>query len=124
MAGPVKVLVAADLVAVPEQVELPEGLLRGHPEIGEEGIEALAKGLNKFEGTLLFVSHNRWFVNRLATRIVEISTDGVFDFQGTYDEYVTHKRADHLDVAAVLSTEAEARRKTKREKKRRKSKGS
>jgi len=103
----------------------PNVLLLDEPtnHLDIEGIEALAKGLNKFEGTLLFVSHNRWFVNRLATRVVEISTDGVFDFQGTYDEYVTHKRADHLDVAAVLSTEAEARRKTKREKKRRKSKG-
>ena len=85
-----------------------------------EGIEALAEGLNAFEGTLIFVSHNRWFVNRLATRIVEISAEGVFDFNGTYDEYVAHKRADHLDAASVLLNEAEARRKTKREKKRRK----
>jgi ATPase subunit of ABC transporter with duplicated ATPase domains len=103
----------------------PNVLLLDEPtnHLDIEGIEALAKGLNKYEGTLLFVSHNRWFVNQLATRVVEISTDGVFDFQGTYDEYITHKRADHLDVAAVLSNEAEARRKTKRDKKRRKSKG-
>ncbi|NCG19533.1 MAG: ATP-binding cassette domain-containing protein [Rhodobacterales bacterium] len=85
-----------------------------------EGIEALSSGLKKFEGTLLFVSHNRWFVNELATRVVEISPEGVFDFHGTYGEYAAYKRADHLDVAAVLATDAEKRRKTKREKKKNK----
>ena len=53
-----------------------------------EGIEALSKGLLSFEGTLIFVSHNRWFVEKLATRVIELSADGVFDCNGTYAEYV------------------------------------
>jgi ATPase subunit of ABC transporter with duplicated ATPase domains len=85
-----------------------------------EGIESLAKGLTAFEGTLIFVSHNRWFVEQLATRIIEISHDGVFDCHGSYQDYVALKRADHLDSAAVLAAEAEARRKSKRAKKRQK----
>jgi len=85
-----------------------------------EGIEALTKGLLAFEGTLIFVSHNRWFVEQLATRVVELSADGVFDCNGTYAEYVALKRADHLDSGEVLAVEAESRRKSKREKKRRK----
>jgi len=84
-----------------------------------EGISALASGLKAFEGTLLFVSHNRWFVEQLATRVLEISHEGVFDFRGTYNEYVTHKNADHLDSEAVLAAEAETRRKSKRAKKNR-----
>lgn len=78
-----------------------------------EGIEALANGLKAFEGTLLFVSHNRWFVRQLATRVLELSEEGVLDFKGTYDEYVRHKNADHLDAEAVLEMEAQKRRKGK-----------
>ena len=40
-----------------------------------ESIEALVEGLQEYEGTLIFVSHDRWFVSRLANRVVEISAD-------------------------------------------------
>jgi len=82
-----------------------------------EGIESLAKGLKAFDGTLIFVSHNRWFVEQLATRVVELSPDGLFDCRGNYQDYVAQKRADHLDAEAVLAAEAEARRQSKRNKK-------
>ena len=84
-----------------------------------EGIESLAKGLTTFEGTLLFVSHNRWFVRKLATRILELSEDGVFDFKGTYDEYVRYRQTDHLDAEAVLAMEAEERKKSRKKGKKR-----
>jgi ATPase subunit of ABC transporter with duplicated ATPase domains len=50
-----------------------------------EAIEALNQALDKFDGTLIFVSHDREFVSSLATRIVEIKDKEVIDFQGTYD---------------------------------------
>jgi len=54
-----------------------------------ESIEALNAGLDKFEGTLFFVSHDREFVSSLATRIIELKGDGkVVDYRGTYDEYL------------------------------------
>ncbi len=54
-----------------------------------ETIESLQIGLEKYPGTLLFVSHDREFVNGLATRILEIKPGGtVEDFHGTYDEYL------------------------------------
>ena len=56
-----------------------------------EAIEALNDALKKFEGTLIFVSHDREFVSSLATRIIEIKDQKVIDFQGTYDEYLAHK---------------------------------
>ena len=67
-----------------------------------EAIEALVTALNEFDGTLIFVSHDRWFVSRLANRIVEISPKGLNDFRGTYDEYLERCGDDHLDADAVL----------------------
>ncbi len=67
-----------------------------------EAIEALVTALNEFDGTLIFVSHDRWFVSRLANRIVEISPKGLNDFRGTYDEYLERCGDDHLDAYAVL----------------------
>ena len=67
-----------------------------------EAIEALVTALHEFDGTLLFVSHDRWFVSRLANRIVEITPKGLRDFHGTYDEYLERCGDDHLDADAVL----------------------
>ncbi|WP_420555348.1 ABC-F family ATPase [Neptuniibacter marinus] len=54
-----------------------------------ESIEALNNGLANYDGTIIFVSHDREFVSSLATRIIEIKDHKVIDFQGTYDEYLT-----------------------------------
>jgi ATPase subunit of ABC transporter with duplicated ATPase domains len=54
-----------------------------------ETIESLQIGLEKFPGTLLFVSHDREFVSGLATRIIELKPGGTTtEFRGTYDEYL------------------------------------
>mgnify|MGYP000862898100 FL=1 len=53
-----------------------------------EAIEALNLALEHYDGTLIFVSHDREFVSSLATRVVEIKDKKLFDFQGTYDEYL------------------------------------
>ena len=54
-----------------------------------ETIESLQIGLEKFPGTLIFVSHDREFVNGLASRIIEVKAGGkIEDFKGTYDEYL------------------------------------
>jgi ATPase subunit of ABC transporter with duplicated ATPase domains len=75
-----------------------------------ESIEALVEALQSYEGTLLFVSHDRWFVERLATRVVELRRCGMSDYAGTYAEYLSHQGADHLDREAVnLRARAEAK---------------
>ena len=54
-----------------------------------ESIESLNTALEKFSGTLVFVSHDREFVTSLATRIIEIRQDGtLIDYRGSYDEYL------------------------------------
>ncbi|KAB2639986.1 MAG: ABC-F family ATPase [Verrucomicrobia bacterium] len=54
-----------------------------------ESIESLNTGLEKFAGTLVFVSHDREFVSSLATRIIEIRQDRtIVDYRGTYEEYL------------------------------------
>jgi len=54
-----------------------------------ETIESLQIGLEKYAGTLIFVSHDREFVAGLATRMIELRPDGsVSDFTGSYDEYL------------------------------------
>ncbi len=57
-----------------------------------ESIEALNLALEHFEGTLIFVSHDREFVSSLATRIVEISDRQLIDFQGSYEEYLSSQQ--------------------------------
>ena len=55
-----------------------------------ESIESLNTGLDKFNGTLIFISHDREFVSSLATRIIELKLDGqIIDYRGTYEEYLS-----------------------------------
>ena len=53
-----------------------------------ESIESLNMAMEQFEGTILFVSHDREFVSSLATRIIELKAGGYTDFAGGYDEYL------------------------------------
>ncbi|MBC8144612.1 MAG: ATP-binding cassette domain-containing protein, partial [bacterium] len=53
-----------------------------------EAVSALASSLEKFEGTVIFVSHDRDLVSQVATRIIAITDDGIVDYLGTYDEYL------------------------------------
>ena len=53
-----------------------------------ESIEALNLALENYPGTLIFISHDRDFVSSLATRIIEMTPDGIIDYTGTYDEYL------------------------------------
>jgi ATPase subunit of ABC transporter with duplicated ATPase domains len=69
----------------------PNVLLLDEPtnHMDMETIESLQIGLEKYPGTLIFVSHDREFVGSLATRIIELRPDGsIADFRGTYDEYL------------------------------------
>ncbi|WP_411991511.1 ABC-F family ATPase [Agarivorans sp. DSG3-1] len=53
-----------------------------------ESIESLNLALENYPGTLIFVSHDREFVSSLATRVIEMTPEGIVDFHGTYEEYL------------------------------------
>jgi ATPase subunit of ABC transporter with duplicated ATPase domains len=95
---------AARLIFARLGIEKPNVLVLDEPtnHLDLEAIDALVEGLEKFDGTLVFVSHDRWFVQRLANRILEITPQGIRDFRGTYEEYLERLGDDHLDAGAVL----------------------
>jgi len=61
-----------------------------------ESITALNNGLSKFEGTILFVSQDHQFIQTIANRIIEITPNGIVDWQMTYDEYLENKNANSI----------------------------
>jgi ATPase subunit of ABC transporter with duplicated ATPase domains len=102
---------AARLVFCSLMVQKPNVLILDEPtnHLDLESIEALIQALKSYEGTVLFVSHDRYFVGALATRILEVNERGFQDFPGSYDEYLARAGADHLDAEAVLREAAKAK---------------
>jgi ATPase subunit of ABC transporter with duplicated ATPase domains len=99
-------------------VKKPNVLVLDEPtnHLDLESIEALADAVVAFEGTVIFVSHDRWLVSRIATRIIELTGDGMNDYPGSYDEYLAREGEDHLDVdQAVLRAKTEQAQKPKEE---------
>ncbi len=126
---------AARLIFARLAVDRPNVLVLDEPtnHLDLEAIEALVEALQAYDGTLIFVAHDRWFVSQLASRILEITHDHLNDYPGTYDEYLANCGDDHLDIdAATLrakkekktspvarstrSTDAEEKRRAKRRK--------
>jgi len=64
-------------------------------------MEALEKALLNFEGTMLIVSHDRYFINKLATKILSLNTSGVKEFSGGYDDYLQSLMNERPAVSEV-----------------------
>ena len=94
---------AARLIFCRIIVQKPNVLVLDEPtnHLDLESIAALEQALREFEGTIVFVSHDRAFVSALATRILEVMPEGFRDFPGTYDEYLARSGDDHLDAESV-----------------------
>ena len=71
-------------------MQRPNILIMDEPtnHLDMESIESLNLALEMYKGTLIFVSHDREFVSSLATRILELTEDGIRDFGGTYEDYL------------------------------------
>ncbi|AWE08900.1 multidrug ABC transporter ATP-binding protein [Lysinibacillus sp. 2017] len=70
--------------------------------------EILENALIDYPGTLLFVSHDRYFINRIATKVVELSGTGSFEYLGDYDYYV-EKKQELEELAAMKAAATEAK---------------
>ena len=66
--------------------------------------EVLENALIDFDGTLLFVSHDRYFINRVATQVLELSEEGSTLYLGDYDYYLEKK----AELEALVAAQAEA----------------
>ena len=65
--------------------------------------EVLECALQDFDGTLLTVSHDRYFINRVATRVIEMTAEGVTEYEGNYDDYIAKKQAMELMLTPEAS---------------------
>lgn len=80
----------ARLVLAGILLKAPDALLLDEPtnHLDLETVETLADALHRWNGTVLFISHSRSFVNLLATRILEVKEKAIRNFPGTYEEYL------------------------------------
>ena len=68
-------------------------------DIDVNTLRALEEGLENFAGCAVVISHDRWFLDRVATHILSFEDEGqVVFFEGTYSEYEEHKRAQGIDT--------------------------
>jgi ATPase subunit of ABC transporter with duplicated ATPase domains len=77
-------------------LQQPNVLLMDEPtnHLDMESIESLNTALEKYQGTLIFVSHDREFVSSLATRVIEMTPQGIRDYGGNYEDYLRSQGVD------------------------------
>ena len=56
--------------------------------------EVLEDALNQFDGTIFFISHDRYFINKVATRVIELTNNKAISYDGNYDTYFSNKIID------------------------------
>ena len=81
--------------------------------------EILENALNNYTGTILYVSHDRYFINQTATRILDLSPNGITSYIGNYDYYIEQQlvsTARSEEKAAVVKEETETKKDWKRSK--------
>lgn len=66
--------------------------------------EILLQALQQYQGTILFVSHDRTFLDALATRIIELSPHGIRSYKGNYESYIYCKKQEQQQVSASSVT--------------------
>ena len=88
----------ARLIFARLMLEKPNVLLLDEPtnHLDLEAIETLADSLLNYSGTVIFVSHDRYFVEKVGTAVLELHQSGYAFFEGTYPDFVYRKGTDHL----------------------------
>jgi ATP-binding cassette, subfamily F, member 3 len=70
--------------------------------------DVLLKALSKYSGTVVFVSHDRYFIDKLATRVFEIGSGHVEVYPGNYEDFIWRKQGGAAKLAAQVSISAQA----------------
>lgn len=72
--------------------------------------EILEEAINNYEGTVFYVSHDRYFINQTATRILDLSPEGIVNYKGNYNYYLEQKEAGNVSADSdniTLATSAD-----------------
>lgn len=67
--------------------------------------EILEEALQNYEGTVLYVSHDRYFINQTATRILDLTGGGLNSYTGNYDDYIEKKEHPSIDSSGGFKTD-------------------
>ncbi|MCI6373745.1 MAG: ABC-F family ATP-binding cassette domain-containing protein, partial [Clostridiales bacterium] len=78
--------------------------------------EVLEDALSGFGGTIITVSHDRYFINRVADRVIEMRPDGVTEYMGNYDDYLEKKNRPAEQEVSAGKTKTELEKEKRREK--------
>ena len=73
------------------------------------GKDALEQMLNEYEGTVLFVSHDRYFISRIATGILEFSGNGVKQYKMNYEDYLVEKQKEAGNITTSASADSKVK---------------
>lgn len=79
--------------------------------------EVLEEALCEFDGTIIFVSHDRYLLNKLATRIIEITENSIESYDGGFDDYITVKREKEAAEQMLIDREKQEKAKQAAEEK-------
>lgn len=74
--------------------------------------EILESAINNYEGTVLYVSHDRYFINKTALKVLEMSKEGITEYLGNYDYYIEKKNTAQREEALFGQKETSAEEKT------------
>ncbi len=87
----------------------PNVLLLDEPtnHLDLESIDALTQSLKDYEGTVIFVSHDRFFISNLAKRIIEVKPQNMQDYLGSYDDFIIYNQKDYLDAKSQINSNKE-----------------
>jgi ATP-binding cassette subfamily F protein 3 len=66
--------------------------------------DVLLEAIAAFSGTVIFVSHDRYFIDRLATRVLEVENSSVLSYEGNYEDYTRKKELLAAGVASPANT--------------------
>ena len=94
-------------------VQEPNVLLIDEPtnHMDVETADALATLLNNYKGSVILVSHDRTFLSRVATKVIEVRADSLLPYEGTWDEFTSSQADDRFDSKG-RTTQAKALNKT------------
>ncbi len=65
--------------------------------------EILENAINAYDGTVFFISHDRYFINSISTKIVSLTSNGIEIFEGDYDDYMQNRKIETVEQVEIMT---------------------